>query len=182
MTPSAHTASAASKLNPPLKTDKRRRKRAFGLVEKVVTPGDGGLQGLLARLRAPPAAGEETGTCPPRHLRWRPGDIMRVRAAASSMARASPSSRSQIRATTLRLGVVGLEPGTHQRRPLGEQLYTCRNVQRRHPPRHLTGDALSGSRLVASTDQVGDGKQQLFGETGGGRKDCLQLSSTSSAS
>ena len=55
-------ASAASRLKPPLKTDKRRNETLLGLREQVVTPGDGIAHRLLTFGQITGAAGQERQT------------------------------------------------------------------------------------------------------------------------
>ena len=138
-----------------------------------MTPGHGRLQGLLARLGVPAAAGEQTE---PVLQGKRDGG---GRHHASAGGRQLNGEWQPVEALTdpsddLCLGVVGQEAGTDQRRPLGEQLHARRKVQRRHPPRKLTGEA---QRLAARRQyrQVGDGPQQLLGQTGGGCKDLFAI-------
>ena len=71
----------------------------------------------------------------------RAGCIMRTRAAASSMRERDPVETIDDLADRRRRLGVGNEAGPGLLRPLDEQRDRGRRVERRHPPRHLAGDA-----------------------------------------
>ena len=107
------TASAASSVQPPAKTASRRKSVCSSGVEQVVAPGDRVAQRPLPRRQVARAPGQQRQRCVPAVPAAPAAARALTRAAASSMASGSPSSRRQIAATAggvlLREREVGLD-------------------------------------------------------------------------
>ena len=89
----------ASSVQPPAKTASRRKRACSGRVQQVVAPGDGVAQRPLARRQVARAAGQQRQAARPAAPAAPAARSSLIRAAASSMASGSPSSRRQISAT-----------------------------------------------------------------------------------
>ena len=108
------TASAASSVQPPAKTARRRKRACSSGGEEVVGPGDRVAHRPQARRLVARAAGQQPQAVGQARQQRRRRAGRATRAAASSIASGSPSSRRQIAATLAAFASVRAKPG---RRP-----------------------------------------------------------------
>ena len=111
----SQTASAASSVQPPAKTASRANRRLLVVVEQLVAPVDRAAQRLLAgpgRSRGPPVSSARRSSSRS-SIAW--GVSSWTRAAASSIASGSPSSRAQISATRGAFSSVSAKSAAHRR-------------------------------------------------------------------
>ena len=171
--------SAASTVAPPANTAKRAKHACSSSLSRLVAPVDRRAQRLLAGGRVARPGAESRRARPAGASAISPGESSPQRAAASSIASGSPSTRRQISATAFGVAVA-------RARSPGRALARARRTAPRRPRRPARPGPLrapaaraaardsscsactaSGSRLVASTVTAGHAPQQAADERRG---------------
>ena len=137
-------ASAASSVNPPTKTPSRAEEPLLGFGQQVIAPGDRRPHVALAVRGVTWSAGQERQPLvePGQQGLWRK---TLVRAAASSIARGSRSSRSQIASTTETFSDVIANAGSAASARLANRVRAVsRSSGAGAPPAHRRSPAGSG--------------------------------------